>query len=534
MSAATPVKKPPLHSVATRVILVVFLATFLTAAVVSGLAVESTYGFLRSELDQRLPDEAHAVAARVLEVKQALAAQTERLVAELPATATPADLAGAVRETLGGPAPLAGLALLDGAAPRARSGSPALLDAVLALGDPAQGLVLAQHADGNPLLAWRSDDLLAVLSPDAYDTACEIAGLRDARTLVVEAGGRVVLGPGAGSSRDRIVLAKGGSAKAAVYPDEASQFVVAAAAPLGESGRFVLVEQPFHVAFAPVFAVLTRVFLADLAIVMLFTLLSYRLTSAIVRPIEALSEGARRISGGELGVEVPEPPGSDEIALLTRTFNDMTRELRAQRTEIHAGAEALRERNAELQRVNEVLEQLSITDGLTKLHNHRYFQDFLTRELKRVSRAGSPLSMLLIDIDDFKRLNDRLGHAAGDNLLTGLARILNDTTRATDLVARYGGEEFVVLAPNTTLDGATLIAEKIRTGVAESSFILDDSMQLTKMTVSIGVALYRGNRKTFFRAADEALYRAKAEGKNCVVSEPPEGTPELDDSGAHA
>ncbi len=197
----------------------------------------------------------------------------------------------------------------------------------------------------------------------------------------------------------------------------------------------------------------------------------------------------------------------------------MIQRLRDAKQQAEASALALKRRNEELQRANEVLEQLSITDGLTKLHNHRFFQDHLTREIKRVRRTGEPLSMLLIDIDDFKSLNDRLGHAAGDELLKGIARTLNGSVRESDFLARYGGEEFVVVAANTDLPGAVHLAEKVRTEVAESSFVVDESMQVFKITVSIGVAEYQGNRKAFFRAADRALYRAKAEGKNCVVAD---------------
>jgi diguanylate cyclase (GGDEF)-like protein len=273
------------------------------------------------------------------------------------------------------------------------------------------------------------------------------------------------------------------------------------------------------VAFQPVLSVLTRIVVIDLCIILLFSFVGYQVTAAIVRPIEALSEGARRISQGQLDIEIPEPRGQDEVGLLTRTFNDMTRKLLRNQGEIQRVNAKLTEQNEQLQRANEVLEQLSITDGLTKLHNHRFFQDYLTREIKRVSRTGEALSMLLIDIDDFKRLNDRLGHSAGDELLANTARLLNESIRESDLVARYGGEEFVVLAPETDLEGALRLAEKVRMSIAESSLILDDSKQITKMTVSIGVARFCGNRKTFFQAADQALYRAKAAGKNCVVTD---------------
>jgi diguanylate cyclase (GGDEF)-like protein len=125
--------------------------------------------------------------------------------------------------------------------------------------------------------------------------------------------------------------------------------------------------------------------------------------------------------------------------------------------------------------------------------------------------------MLLIDLDDFKSLNDRLGHPAGDELLTRIARTMEGVVRSNDLLARYGGEEFVVLASDTELLGAYHLAEKLRMTIAEQSLILGDSMRPTRITVSIGVATFRGNRQRFFSAADQALYRAKASGKNCVM-----------------
>jgi diguanylate cyclase (GGDEF)-like protein len=271
------------------------------------------------------------------------------------------------------------------------------------------------------------------------------------------------------------------------------------------------------VAYEPVLSVVMRVFVIDLCIILLLSYLAYRITTAVVRPIEALSNAARRIAQGQLDLEIPEPSSHDEIGLLTRTFNDMIRKLRGNQLEIETANRNLTERNLELQRANEVLNQLSITDGLTKLHNHRYFQDALTREIKRVNRAKEPLSILLVDLDDFKSLNDRLGHAAGDELLNRVATVMSDVVRESDLLARYGGEEFVVLASDTNLLGAYRLAEKLRTAVAEQSLILGDSMRPTRVTVSIGVAEFRGNRHKFFSAADQALYRAKASGKNCVM-----------------
>jgi two-component system cell cycle response regulator len=175
-----------------------------------------------------------------------------------------------------------------------------------------------------------------------------------------------------------------------------------------------------------------------------------------------------------------------------------------------------------LQRVNEVLEQLSITDGLTRLHNHRFFQDYLTKEVKRADRTAEPLALILIDIDHFKRWNDRLGHSGGDEILRRVANVMNGVIRETDLLARYGGEEFALLATNTEVEGAVQLAEKIRAAIAATSFTLDPPSERDQVTVSIGVAAYYGDRRTLFDEADRALYRAKNAGRDCVMAAEPE------------
>lgn len=124
--------------------------------------------------------------------------------------------------------------------------------------------------------------------------------------------------------------------------------------------------------------------------------------------------------------------------------------------------------------------------------------------------------MVLLDIDDFKRLNDRLGHAAGDDVLQRIADVLSASVRDSDLLARFGGEEFAVVTSGTELAGAAVLAEKLRAAVAEKPFPLEDSIRPLTVTVSAGVAQYKGDRKKLFQAAGQALDRAKAEGKNQV------------------
>jgi diguanylate cyclase (GGDEF)-like protein len=430
--------RPP-TSLATKLVLFVFLSTFVTVALVSWVSIQATHTHLGRMLDRTYPVALESAAERV----------HERLAEDPQAP----DLAALLAEQ---PVPPGGVLLLLDANGRPLASSRALPDA-------------ATFPE-------------ASLRPDARR---DVHPLRDTR------------------GRDWV-----GSVRALEH----------------ERLRLALIA-PFDVAFEPVIGVVTRIFVIDLCIVLLASFLALRVTATVLHPIEVLSDGARRIAQGHFEHEVPEPATRDEIGLLARTFNDMLRRLRRQQAEIEEVNRDLRERNTELQQAKESFEQLSITDGLTKLHNHRYFQDHLTREIRRVDRSGEPLSMLLVDLDDFKQLNDRLGHAAGDELLAGVARAMNQSVRATDLLARYGGEEFVVVTPDTDLAGAYHLAEKIRTAIAESSFVVDESLRPVRVTVSIGVAQFSGNRKGFFKAADRALYRAKDHGKNCVVMDEESGAP---------
>lgn len=172
----------------------------------------------------------------------------------------------------------------------------------------------------------------------------------------------------------------------------------------------------------------------------------------------------------------------------------------------------------ELIESNRRLERLSITDGLTQLHNHRHFQEQLARAFEESARYRRPLALALIDIDHFKRINDTWGHASGDEVLKVVSRIFAESVRGADLVARYGGEEFAVMMPETDLDDARLVAEKIRQRVEATS--IDTDQASISATVSIGVAAAPRpalpTPMALIEAADRALYRAKREGRNQV------------------
>jgi two-component system cell cycle response regulator len=166
----------------------------------------------------------------------------------------------------------------------------------------------------------------------------------------------------------------------------------------------------------------------------------------------------------------------------------------------------------------------SSNDGLTDLFNHAYFKRFLDLEVKRSQRQNHPTSLILLDLDDFKTMNDSLGHAAGDLILSEVGRRIRGSIREIDLPARYGGEEFAVVLPYTDKAGAIVVAERIRKALASEVFLLGSQFSVVQVSASIGVATCPENGKLsgeLIRAADSMLYQAKKEGKNRVCSTGP-------------
>jgi diguanylate cyclase (GGDEF)-like protein len=248
----------------------------------------------------------------------------------------------------------------------------------------------------------------------------------------------------------------------------------------------------------------------NLVVVLATAGVTYALLAWRLRPLLTLSECARRLAIGEMGVRVDPEQSQGELRALAASFNHMASRL----DETHR---LLDRRHRELTRANEVLEQLSATDDLTQVWNHRHFQAQFSREAKRAERTGGPLCLLLVDVDDFKLLNDRLGHSAGDRVLQEIARAMRDQIRETDYLARYGGEEFVLLLPQTSLDGGGALAEKVRGAVEALAAPVIGPTGRVQVTVSIGLAAYARGPQATFDAADRALYEAKAAGKNRVV-----------------
>jgi diguanylate cyclase (GGDEF)-like protein len=263
-----------------------------------------------------------------------------------------------------------------------------------------------------------------------------------------------------------------------------------------------------------------EVFEAWLKLLQLFLLLAAGLTllvgvvaywmgRSIVTPLNSLIAAADGIARGDLSVQLRGAP-SGEIGHLTRVFNMMTDRLRRSHAEVQAA-------NRALQVQNQLLETLAITDSLTGLYNRKKLDDILADQFARFRRNHRPFAVLMLDLDNFKSINDNHGHVAGDEVLANVAAILKQSVRNIDHVARYGGEEFVVVLVETALDAALDIAERIRSVVEIPRFGARN--KLISVTVSLGVAHSRedddGPEEALARA-DHALYEAKRAGRNQV------------------
>lgn len=222
------------------------------------------------------------------------------------------------------------------------------------------------------------------------------------------------------------------------------------------------------------------------------------LARSVLMPLREFEKGVAHFSNENLSYRLT-LDNHDEIGHLALEFNTMAERLLAHRQK---------------------LEELSVRDGLTGLYNRRELEKRLHEEIQRGRRYNRPLSVMMLDIDHFKNVNDRYGHQAGDEVLITVTDLIQLNVRPVDVVCRYGGEELAVILPETDEEGARIVAERIRSTV-EDSITTTPQGDMIHVTVSIGLGIFPGHgdsAATLVHAADQALYTAKHEGRNVVRS----------------
>ena len=244
------------------------------------------------------------------------------------------------------------------------------------------------------------------------------------------------------------------------------------------------------------------------------------LHASITSKIETMTRHAEAVRAGHLDVFL-QNGSSDELGVLAGAFNAMTARLKEMvdtlEDKVRLRTRELAEKNSELDAKNQELATLSLTDRLTGLCNRRKLDHALEAEIRRAKRYGSVFSVIMVDLDHFKDINDAYGHATGDLVLVRTADVLVGHTRETDLVGRWGGEEFLIVCPETDLRQTTVLAEHLRRELA-----LDWGKDAGALTASFGLAVYSGDThpSSLLARADAALYRAKQAGRNRVAAAP--------------
>ena len=277
-------------------------------------------------------------------------------------------------------------------------------------------------------------------------------------------------------------------------------------------GWNVVVRQPAATAFVGADTAVLQALAGGIVAAMLAALIASLAARRLSEDLNSLSRAALHIEAGTPGAVVPQTHSTREVQRLSRTLDNMTRRLL---TMNEAMEELVRQRTVELQHANQELERQASSDPLTGLLNRRGFDARLVTAVALAQRSGRPLSIITIDVDHFKRVNDTHGHEVGDNVLRNLAQQLKARLRVSDAVARLGGEEFVVLLPDTTAEAALQMARQLLEAVAGAA--RDD---VGNITISAGVSALRPedeNGSAMLRRSDAALYAAKTAGRNRAV-----------------
>jgi diguanylate cyclase (GGDEF)-like protein len=256
---------------------------------------------------------------------------------------------------------------------------------------------------------------------------------------------------------------------------------------------------------------LRGIFTYGVLVILLPSFLSIALGSIWIRSIETISEDIKSKSVQVIG-EKEEFNVENEFENIQKYYNVLHDEFQSKMNELNEVSKKLIDSNNKFKK-------LSLTDELTSLYNRRSFDLRLIEETSRADRYKQELSLIMIDLDDFKRYNDTYGHQTGDKLLAELADMIRKSIRDSDSAFRYGGDEFAVLFPGCDIKNAEHIAQKLVEKVSTHQFKNVEGQRLDKVTISCGAAFYKGKLEAFVAEADKHLFAAKASGKGLTVTQ---------------
>lgn len=319
------------------------------------------------------------------------------------------------------------------------------------------------------------------------------------------------------TGRDSLTMP--GQAGLAYWNDAPQQFLTAvehlpARNLASDLGWSMVVRQPKAKAFVGADSAVVKALAGGLVAALLAALIASLAARRLSEDLNSLSRAALHIEAGTPGAVVPQAHSTREVQRLSSTLDHMTRRLL---TMNEAMEELVRQRTRELEQANQALERLASSDPLTGLLNRRGFDARMTAALALARRSGRPLSVITIDIDHFKRVNDSFGHEIGDNVLRSLAYQLKARLRVSDAVARLGGEEFIVLLPDTPLEDALQMARELVAMWGNRPQEL-----VGRVTISAGLSALRAHEEDagpMLRRSDDALYAAKTAGRNCAQAQ---------------
>ncbi len=285
------------------------------------------------------------------------------------------------------------------------------------------------------------------------------------------------------------------------YTDVEKGKMLGALISIPELSWAVFIQQPYNAVYWNLGRMRRLSILVGVLSLCFAVLLAFLISRYITRSIAKLIYGVRQVANRNFTFKV-DIQSRNEIGELADTFNQMVDQLNLHRKHIE-------------QQQNK-LEILARTDALTGLNNHRHFMEELTSEAQRAVHSDSPLSVMILDLDEFKRINDTYGHLVGDHVLLTTAEMIKRHLHSSDIIARYGGDEFCVALTNTTVSKARAVATKIRKEIAEKVFSADGAAKF-QITCSIGLTQFHKDMEStleVLKLADQALYKAKKAGRN--------------------